>query len=200
LALLCRRFGATPNQITLFSLLSSLVAFAGLALNQINFFFLFWALSVIADFADGTLARLTSNFSKFRFDHYTDVFKIGIVLLGMGIYFENPEVWLSTSFAMFSFFVFTSLNDSKSVKLPPQQTYKGTKVRPETGNQSKSRLRDIRSVTLVTLFTFNGHSLLLFFLIPLNEIFAVAALLYIGVICSLHYLLLWRRILVDSGD
>lgn len=198
-ALLCRRLSLTPNQITVISLLASLGAFTGLALGSLTFFFLFWALSYLADFVDGTLARLTSNFSRFRFDHYTDLLKVGIVLLGIGIYFDRTEVWISSSFAMLSFFVFSSLNDSLRVDRPPGRVYEGTQLEAETVNQSKSWLGAMKSVIRVTFFTFNGHSLLLFFLIPLSGTFAVVALLYLGLVCLLQYLLLWRRILNDGG-
>jgi len=75
------KIGVTPNQITtLSSLLAILSSLALVYDDGWKLFVLFWSLSLLLDFCDGTVARMTDQVRKtaFRYDHTSDLFKIFI--------------------------------------------------------------------------------------------------------------------------
>ncbi len=96
----------SPNQVTVAStVFTILAAFALNNSNYINYFYWFWLLSLVLDFADGMLARSTGNIrsNSLRFDHLSDIFKIAIILLGTCIYYDDYLIWALGFSAIFLF-------------------------------------------------------------------------------------------------
>ena len=79
LVLLFEKIKFTPNMVTLLSLLFSFVSiFFLLEKNSLYYFMIFFFLSQLLDYADGTLARKTKqiNIKKLDLDHLSDIIKI----------------------------------------------------------------------------------------------------------------------------
>jgi phosphatidylglycerophosphate synthase len=73
---------------------------------------LFWSISILFDFCDGTVARMTNQVRKtaFRYDHNSDLFKIFIVILGVAIIFDDVILWSASISASFFFMFYSVLN------------------------------------------------------------------------------------------
>ena len=75
-----------PNTITCMSIISAILSFIALiSINMELYFMIFWFFSIHLDYCDGTVARMTDNIRKssFRFDHMSDILKIGLIILGI---------------------------------------------------------------------------------------------------------------------
>ncbi|MDA3892343.1 MAG: CDP-alcohol phosphatidyltransferase family protein [Salinivirgaceae bacterium] len=170
----------TPNVITIGSIIFAILAFIALIVDDSYIYFtVFWALSLYLDFCDGTVARMTGRINKtaFRFDHMSDIFKISIVLIGAGIHYNTFIIWLLSIAATFVFLYTMILNHDigaykklKSV-IDEQNSVSNRNVEEKkVGLGSKIK----KSVIILNLYNFfatmNGHTLLLFFLIPLGII------------------------------
>lgn len=92
----------SPNQVTTISLISAIIACVSLVVNDgWTIFVIFWVTSVVLDLCDGTLARMKNKKSKsaFRYDHMSDLFKIYLLSLSIGLYFMNTMIWILTTTA-----------------------------------------------------------------------------------------------------
>lgn len=182
-AALLNRFDLSPNQITTASLLCSLFAFLALIFDPgWAWFCLFWGLSVLLDFCDGTVARMAGKVSKtaFRYDHMSDLVKISLVILGVGIRYNEILVWVLAFSAAFCFLYADALNRELGVALARQAAAAGGGAAGAAGTPrernsmiaraAKHKLlrlayRNFRAVFL----TVNGHTLLLFFVFPFGR-------------------------------
>ena len=71
-SLLLNAVGLSPNQITVLSIAFSVLAAVALGSSaDALYFIVFWCLSVLFDFCDGTVARMSNRISRvaFQFDH-----------------------------------------------------------------------------------------------------------------------------------
>jgi len=180
----------SPNLLTWLSIALCAIACYGLLIQSIETFIVAWSLSVLFDFCDGTVARMTNNIRKnlLRFDHYSDLCKFSAVILFLAIYYESPYFWI-LSFLCSSMYLFYTILDHDVVL----QVIK--RVSPDIKNENKSsRLRDnIKVIKLITdndllfnllkgmmpIFIINGHTLLIFIFMPLSINFAYFALVYL---------------------
>lgn len=191
------RLNLSPNQITTLSLASSILAFIALVYDEnYGWFGVFWGTAVLLDFCDGTVARMTNKVSKsaFRYDHMSDIFKISLLLLGVGIHFDHLAYWILSTIFIFTYTYSEILShDLKSIGL--QKAQSDLQALPVV-NVDKKRLRErfllIRYVTkkfplaisfarqiYIALTTFNGHTLLVFFVLPVGGGVTMTALVYL---------------------
>ncbi len=211
-AVLLNKLQLRPNQITTLSLVFSLLAFVALVYSEgAAWFSIFWGLSVLFDFCDGTVARMTDRVSKpaFRYDHMSDLFKISLLFLGVGLRYDTTLVWMVSTFVLFLFMYFTLLNHELSnvLKLTAKNKQSSianevdSSIKPEAISETSVRIRDrfrivawlVKYNYLHKLFltlwspltTINGHTLLLFFLLPLGPEYAVWVFSYLGFIALL---------------
>lgn len=181
------KLNITPNTITVFSIIFAVISFLALILdNGFIYFTLFWTLSIHLDYCDGTVARMTGNLRKsaFRFDHMSDIIKIGLIIFGVGIRYQTISIWLLSFMSMFSFLYLTIVSHELGY-------YKKSKDSLPLAEQSNALviknnsfiIKLIRNNTLLTnlysfFFTLNGHTLLWFFLISLGPELAKIFLVY----------------------
>ena len=105
-AVLLNRLGMSANLITTLSLVCSLLAFSALAFDDgWRWFTIFWGTSVLLDFCDGTVARMSDSVSKsaFRYDHMSDLIKISLVIMGAAVRYDDLVIWLLAFAASFLF-------------------------------------------------------------------------------------------------
>lgn len=196
-AVFLHRLGMTPNWITTWSLTFSLLAFIALAFDEgWGWFAAFWGMSVLLDFCDGTVARMSDGVSKvaFRYDHMSDLFKIALVILGVGLRYDETMVWL-LAFSLCFAFLYSDLLNRELYFVNKMRATNNSSQKPNTGKRSVaiarianllSKNRTLYSVAKsiwVGLFTFNGHTLLLFFVFPLGVEFVILAFIYLTLIC-----------------
>lgn len=198
-AVLLNRMGMSPNRITTASLAFAILAFCALAFAEGWIWYcIFWGMSILLDFSDGTVARMTGRISKsaFRYDHMSDLFKVSLLMLGVGIRYDDSLVWVLALSACFTFLYRDALNRELS----------RTRERQAVGSEDASstaatRRRDRYAVVawavryqwalglyknlVAILFTVSGHTLLLFFLFPLGSEPAIGALIYLILVESL---------------
>ena len=182
------KLGFSPNFITLWSFLLSLLAFYSLCDEKIYNFIIFWYLSYTFDFVDGTLARMTGNVrtTALRIDHLSDLIKIALILLGFGIYFQDIYVWVVLFISTTLFFFYAVLNHDLSAvkKINAFKNHKETSNIDKDTNVNQSRVpnRSLRQTFSIyfknTLFVIDGHTLIIFFFIPISKTVAFSFLGY----------------------
>lgn len=195
----------SPNSITAVSFFSAIGAFCALLFADITLFALLWAVSFLLDFVDGTVARMSQRVSSFiiDLDHYSDLFKIGLLIIGFGIYFASPQIWLAASVAIFSIMFFSILNHDAGPSLrglritnilSRQFRKEGTgasgprAASPPSNRQGTSLGARLTRTSVTILFTFHAHTLLLFFVIPLGEKIAFLSLLFLAFVSAINVL------------
>jgi phosphatidylglycerophosphate synthase len=200
LALLAKKVRLTPNTVTLWSLIFAALAFFALAISDAILFTVFWLLAYVLDFVDGTLARMTGQveMSAFDFDHISDILKITIIFLGFGLYFRDDLVWILSFLSSALYVLYTLLNHElnwvRKSKNITKKTQTATKPSPEKSNfpdqfftikrnfqlyfLTRPNQKKITQVLITTFTVIHAHTLLIFFLIPLNLYFAYVLLTY----------------------
>lgn len=189
------RYSISPNSITWLSFFFTCVAACLLFIENGPFYFvIFWVISLHLDFTDGTLARMTKKVSKsaLRLDHMTDLVKLFIVFISLGIYYDTSIMWQLISFSVFTLLYSEIL--SHEVKNYLKRTCENDLEFSEaTLIQSKpllflvnrinkniiNILRHINSI----FFGISGHSLIFFCFTPFNIIYCNYFLLYFNIIC-----------------
>ena len=201
IAVIFKTIRFSPNLVTIISTIFAILAFVSLTKGNLLLFCIFWGISYLLDYTDGTLARLTNNIGKsaLRIDHISDQLKIIMIFLGFGIYYDCKEFWILTflSSAIFLFYSFLNhelSNNLKFSRLQPSNDNEENKIK------NTSRIKLIRRYLLrkslliryLYIFTFgtvcliNGHTLIIFFFIPFSYEYAVYLLIYFITICLVH--------------
>jgi len=203
IAKISSKFGLTPNILTLISFIFTIFAFISLVKNYLLSFILFWFVAFILDYADGTLARMTSSKGKtaLRYDHISDLLKISLIFLGFGLYYDNQLIWILTFSSAVLFLFYTVLNHeldfvlkitalstkSLNIKLNKDKKKKLTLISQiKLLIKKKIFLKNFILTFLSVFFYVNGHTLLIFFFIPLNFNFAIILLTYFILITIFH--------------
>ena len=203
-----------PNSITYSSLLFTFAACYSLFTNNLALYSFFWALAFLADFCDGTVARMNNKVSKslISLDHFSDIFKIFLIFLFCGIYYDDYFLWIMILISQFSFLFYTLINhEIDAAKLLYKQR-KGLEVATSKKDfhrffyvlkQSCKRLLKLLNINIRNLLvlidntrfilTVNAHTLLLFFLIPININVAIGIFFYFAFISILGCINLLRR-------
>lgn len=188
--------GLTPNQITALSCAAAVGAAAALVLQPDAWLFIvLWALSLLLDFCDGTVARMSDRVSRtaFRFDHMSDLAKVSLVIVAAGWRHQDTALWLFASAALFAFLYYAVISQElKAVRLQLPETNAGS----ETANRSfQGRLPVPVRVLYAALATVNGHTLLVFFALPFGRISAALTLLYLTAVTLFGVLIRVRMLL-----
>ena len=201
MAVLFVKLRITPNQITTLSILFALGAAAVLAFDgNWCFFVVLWFLSLLFDFCDGIVARITSQVrqSSFRYDHTSDLFKIFVIVLGVSIRHDIFYLWIISICFIFSFMYYMLLNhdfDSASkinkMRHLEFETNNGLSIKTKENLSLKKRLKKHLEGTLflkillgvnAVFFTINGHTLLVFLLFPLGLNTTIIILIYLSIL------------------
>jgi len=203
-----KKIGLSPNYVTLLSLVFSLCALGALALENLLWFLFFWFLAYLLDFVDGTLARMTGQVGKsaLRVDHITDLIKISAIFLGFSLFYEDTLIKVLSFVSATGYLFYTTLNHeldwvSQLSSHVDAQIPKSESVaceRPlleglKSYIKSRRRIKKI-ALSFLSILQINGHTLLIFFLIPVNYYFAVSLLLYFIFIVILQSLLRMRSL------
>ena len=178
--------GLRPNHITVISIIAALVAALALVHRGNEWLFcFFWSLSLLMDFCDGTVARMSNLKPKsaFRFDHNSDLVKISMLMIAVGWREEETIIWLLVCSALFCFLYYSTVSEELRIARMriPEFTNKNSPEKLDVGsmNGPKFFLRIIYEVTL----TINGHTLLIFLLFPLGFNYVIIALVYLISVC-----------------
>jgi len=189
-------FHIRPNSITVLSIIFSLLAFMALILeNGVIYYVISWGISLHLDYCDGTVARMTGNLRKsaFRFDHMSDIFKISLIIIGIGMRYQNYIIWVLSFLAMFAFLYLTILNHEytsyNKIKIGSSSDKEFTSSEKDSKNnillrwiKNNSMSRNIFSF----FFTLNGHTLLWFFIIPFGYKYVIIFLIYFMLLSTIR--------------
>ena len=199
IAIIFKRIGFSPNLVTIISTLFAILAFVSLIKSNLILFNIFWGISFLLDYTDGTLARLTNKVGKsaLRIDHVSDQLKILLIFLGFGIYYDCKEIWILTFLSSAVFLFYSLLNHELSNNLKLSKL-RSNKNKEEIEKNSKLKLLKrylLRNFLILryfyififgTVYLINGHTLIIFFFIPIKSNYAIYLLLYFIIVCSVH--------------
>lgn len=188
LAWLCNRLGISANLVSGVSLIAAVLGAICLVGLQSQFWFvLLWTISIVLDFADGTVARMSgrANQTAFRLDHTLDLVKITAGLVGVTAYWNTAQLWVIGMLTLASALIFTVLNHDLSCASGSVASSKT--VRHPTGSRPYRRL-------LEPLFTLHAGSLLLLALACLSCELAYAVLSYLLLLCAALAVRVARRL------
>lgn len=206
-AVLLYKLGLSPNQITSCSLGFSVAAFLSLVFDEgWGLFAIFWTVSVLFDFCDGTVARMTNRVSKsaFRYDHMSDIFKINLVIFGVGLRNDITLYWVLCCTFMFCY-TYSELVDhdlnaalarAGKKKSSGQPEIQPVRQEPGQGKSGFAGLLKEKFPLGIRIFNnlytmiigFNGHTLLVFFALPLGGLITIIILLYLISITAIYAL------------
>ena len=206
-AITAKQFSLTPNFLTLISCIFTSLAFIALVIKNFYGFIFFWLIAYILDYADGTLARMKRIKPKsiLRIDHMSDLLKISFILLGIAIYYDNQIVWTLTFITSSSYLFYTILNhDLSNYKKFSSLLLNYSKTSKNINIQKKKReKKDIFYYLKLLInerpflkkfilnfysifFVINGHTLIIFFFIPMHQNLAIILLTYFILINIYH--------------
>ena len=193
LSFLLNYFGISPNKITTLSMIFSLLA--AVALIEISYlsFGIFWFVAILLDFCDGTVARMTDNFSNraFDYDHMSDLFKMALIFLSISIYHSSELIWVLSFSSLFLLLYYTIINhDLTHFNKNKIVNYGSLDRSSGLINKAKKFINNNRLFKFFfSLFmTIDGHTLFIFFLMPINKVFALVVLSYLIFILLVHVL------------
>jgi len=184
-------FRMTPNLITTFSIVFSLLSAIALLNISYGWFFTFWFIAILLDFCDGTVARMTGNFSNraFDYDHMSDLFKMALMFLSVSLYHSSELIWVLSLSSLFLLLYYTVINHDLTC------FYRGGAVDDDYSGESSAVMDKAKNIIhqsnllrkLFSLFvTIDGHTLFIFFLLPINTAVAEVVLAYLISILLLH--------------
>jgi phosphatidylglycerophosphate synthase len=169
-----------PNSITCISLLLAICASYQFILGNFKYFFIFWILSLLLDFCDGQVARISKlvNKTAFNFDLLSDILKFFIIILSSAIYYNTEKYWIISFFFIFLFLfyqVLVAYYENKKKTGLFQAVLKKHKIYIKIFKQFKH-----------FFFRIDGHSHLLFLFLGLNINYALLAIVYMQFVLLLN--------------
>ena len=202
IAIVFKKLHISPNQLTLLSVLLTVLAVYHLIEKDHWLFLIYWSFAYILDYTDGTLARMTKKIrsTALRIDHVCDQLKIILIFLGFGIYYSTYIVWILCFLASTLFLFYSLINHdlSSTNKLLKTHSHKlNNLIINEIGIKEKIKIKILNNYFLTTLykiffnslFTINGHTLMIFFIIPLDIFYCKYLLFYFIIICLMNIFL-----------
>jgi phosphatidylserine synthase len=172
-----------PNLITCISLLLAIYASYQFILGHFKYFSIFWILSILLDFCDGQVARITKTINKtaFNFDSLSDLLKIFIIILSSAIYYNYQFYWIISCLLVFLFF-FHEVLFVYLINLKQKNSL-------FIGIFSNKEFFKKILIRIVHFFLrIDGHSILLFLLLALNLHFALLTMIYMQFVLLLNIL------------
>ena len=176
----------SPNVISIFSLLFGVTSSLFLLFNYTFTFTLFWLFSLILDFCDGTVARLSRTKSNLNFniDHYFDLIKISFFFFIFSILNKhNITINLLILIIYFLLFFIEILNTDL--------THISNSVNLKIFYNKSSILYNFYTI----LSSFNAHTLFLFLLFQYNEHISIFLLSYLVLILTKNFTIKWYQLL-----
>jgi len=191
LAHLFWRLHFKANFVSALSVVTALAAALFLvASRNLALFAVAWTLSIILDFCDGMVARMsgTANTSAFKLDHFLDLIKFSLITLAIGMYWDSNEITLILLLSTQSIFIFLVLN---------QILFKSSNLDPgvETLPDSKPRSNSFWKTALITMGTFHAGQLVLIAFAPIASWLTIAVYVYIlaiGIVMTIRAILILR--------
>jgi len=172
----------SANLITTISIFFSIFAFYFLINNSLLYFYFFWLLNIIFDFCDGQVARLSRNVNKsnFRYDHFSDIFKISLIFLGNAIYFKHENIWIISFITTFTFLFYLLIQEYQKNNL--KKISKKKKHNFLDYFKIYNFFSALYKVVLPVILQFNGHSILLILFLPISQNICISILLYFNLL------------------
>lgn len=197
-ARLFARISIKPDLITWLSFVFT--GFAVFSLFRDNgpvYFVLFWLISLHLDFVDGTLARMTKKVSKsaFRLDHMTDLVKLFLVFISLGLFYNNLTTWILVCVTVFALMYSEILSHEIKHYLKRGTESKESKVEFSEAKIIDSKWLKVTGISnfknFITLlrninsifFSISGHTLIFFCFLPFGEMYANSFLTYFSILC-----------------
>jgi phosphatidylglycerophosphate synthase len=215
-ARLLNKLNVSPDVITSLSLASAIFAFGSLVENAGSAWFCtFWGLTVLLDFCDGTVARMSNRIATraFRYDHMSDIFKIFLVVLGAAIHFDERVIWVMSATFVFAYLYSEVLSHDLKHAVERKPVAVEVPVADNSARTREVRLRErfpllgfvvtkmpvvygLIQLVYVAVTTFNGHTLLVFLALPFGGWITLIALAYLNILalhsCVAGIKSLWR--------
>ena len=191
LALLFWRLHIRANFVSGLSVAAAVSAALLLVVSQnIVLFALTWIISILLDFCDGMVARMSgsANTSAFKLDHFLDLIKFSLITLAVGSYWDSNEISLTLLISTQSIFIFLVLNQT------PNKTA-GSSQLMETSLDRTLHSNSIWKTAAITVGTFHAGTLALIAFAPIASWFTVAVYSYIfaiGIIMTIRLIRILR--------
>lgn len=192
IAKISQKLGLTPNFVTFCSFVFTLLAFYALCMSHLFYYTVFWLIGYLLDFVDGTLARMTNNIRKtaLRVDHLSDLIKIALLLLGFGIYFNDISMWIFIFVTTSLFFFYAVLNHDLGAAIKISSLKFSNESKRENSRETKAKVKQKKRTLLQNIHRYysniflliDGHTLLIFFFIPIGKTWAYSLLSYFCII------------------
>ena len=169
------------NLITFISLFLAIYASYQFILGNFKYFTIFWILSILLDFCDGQVARISKILNKtaFNFDSLSDLLKIFIIILSSAIYYNYQLYWIISCLSVF-LFLFHEVLFIYLVNLKQKNS-----LFKSISNNGKF-LKKILIRIVHFFLRIDGHSFLLFLLLALSFHFALMTMIYMQFVLLLN--------------
>ena len=181
LSLVLVKFKIKPNLITSVSLLLAIYSSYQFILGNFKYFTIFWTLSLLLDFCDGQVARISKIINKtaFNFDSLSDLLKIFIIILSSAIYYNYQLYWIISCLSVF-LFLFHDVLYAYFIHLKKRESLFQNQL-----IKNKLYIKILKSFANL-FFKIDGHSILFFLLLALNLQYATLTLIYMQLILLLN--------------
>jgi len=172
-----KTLGFSPNNLTILSIVSCALSSFFLLNYSFKTYVCFFIFSLLLDYSDGPLARMTNKVSssKLNFDHLSDLFKIFLLSLCLCL-LHNNKILFIVAFSFIFLMLFNEIIRGKidSQNIKSQKSFIETKLKTRLNPSLTILIQQVYN----TFFIFHGHSLILFLFMPISEDFAIIGLLY----------------------
>lgn len=175
LARLFLRMRIKANYVSTLSVIAAIgAAFFLVVWRNPVLFAVAWVLSILLDFCDGMVARMSNsaNLSAFKLDHFLDLIKFSLITIAIGIYWDSNEITLVLLVSTQSIFIFLVLNQT-----PNKVT--GSSQLAENNLDQTPNTNSIWRTAVITVGTFHGGTLVLIAFAPIASWFTIAIYAYI---------------------
>ena len=166
------KFKFSPNFISVLSFILMIISCFFIIEENFMMFLLTFISSIILDFCDGQVARISNkiNQSKFNLDHFFDIIKISFIYLSFGILLNQFYSWLFIflSYFLFSFNIYLHGIVGNLKEISKKKLKKNSKKFMFFRYFHMNFFLMVLKFIIPILFTFNAHSLLLILLILID--------------------------------
>lgn len=186
------RLGCSPTSITHVSNLLAIGSVAALIWAENPWLFpALWLASLFFDIADGIVARKTGRASAVGsfYDHMSDQVKVIALFLGTGLRYETATIWILCYTVGTGFLFMTVVNQVlalRSLRLSVRTTAHDTGKPPpgETRGALRSFMHRYPMLLGIyrSIFFMYGNSMLLILPLAFGETWAIATLVFFGVV------------------
>lgn len=180
IVLVSLRLGLSANSLTYSSLVIGLAAAGFLAFGQGVAFAILFFLSLLLDFADGSVARMTETVttSQFDLDGFSGRLVITATFIGGGIFYSNNLIWVLFFLAGVSYLAYSDFN----IQVTAGRLLSSNDSRPLAGVEQRIRswggLARLARLVWNSVFTVHGHTLLVLLFLPIGVPWALVTLSY----------------------